>query len=409
MMLQGDVIDPNGVIMTGGQFVYAVSRDKLFTTDTDPNSATYGEVTYGIDPNNDCYGATVVQDDGTYHIMVYGENDDTGTPGFVNGDPIILMVAETATSAPEIATTACLSNTAYSVPFIGKQTPTIKPLDLNLQNRERISLSPGWNLISTSIEGVYVDADRCAASGLDAAFYSEYIFDPDMEPADLAEYNLSTMGNSRDISALLFTIASPDLNNYVVCPLSLYNQADSLADTTNYTPVFGPGLGYYIFIDEANVKAGSVWEIVLFGETIPGPNYMVKVNTNQELVGHWGNMLYRTSDGDTARIHKSLLPSTYDNVDVYVDDISIGEGTSSSADEFALTVTDADGEVVEALTVSTFFNNKDLLGPSVWFGTEEYFGLGSYYMVLPGGASWVEIDAETGPFFIEYMVKPEED
>ena len=420
MMLQGEVFDPNGNLMDGG-FVYAVSRDKLFTVQSNPNiEDTYGEVTYGVDPNVDCYGSTVIQENGTYHIMVYGENDDTGTPGFVNGDPIILMVSKDDSSDDiEIATTACLSNAAYSEPFIGKQTPTIVPLDLNLQNREVIYLSPGWNLISTSISGVYVDEDRATASGLDAAFYSEYIYDPDMEPADLAEYNLSTIGNSRDISSLLFSIASPDLNNYIVCPLSLYNQADSLADTTNYTPVFGPGLGYYIYIDDTNA-VGTNWEIVLFGEPIPGPDYMVKVNSNQELVGHWGNLLYRTPDANITKIDESRLPSTYDkdNDSVYVDDITVGVSGPGSADEFAITVTDGDGDVVDVHTVSTYFNNKDLLGPSVWFGgpsvvfgeAEDYYGLGSYYMVIPGGASWIEIDAaNNGSFFVQYMVEPEEE
>jgi len=413
MKILGTVYDVSGNPWVGASqdAVYAFSRDQLFKVTRDPSTDEVTKVSYDVSHDN-CYGAGIVQVDGSYHMNVYG-----GTNGLANGEPVILVFYDASDpSSDTICTTACLSNTEYSVRFQGGYVPTVKTQNLYLGKRETVYLKSGWNLISSSIASAYVDPIVCADSGLDPADFSGYMYGPGDQltgagsiPSNV--YTMSSSGN-RDSSALLFTISHPDLQNSIFAPYSAYSIADGLDDTLNNLPVFGPGLAFYVYIDGTLADPTSPWRIVMFGEKVAGPNYKVKVNSNQALVGHWGNLMYYTENGQTTASNLDAgindLPSTYSNGNFYyVDDISIGVGSNSAATQFALTVTDSAGATVNAASVSTYYNNSQKTGPAVWWGSADLIDLGDLTVVPPGRGSWVEIDGDpTGPYFINYMSKP---
>ena len=415
----GDPIEGAGSNPGQQDAVYAFSRQNLFRKDLSGDEVV--NISYDVSHDR-CFGAANINTDGSYHMNVYGKTGSSD--GFVSGEPVILVVMDhnpaTGATPDYIATTACLSNTEYSVAFKGGYVPVVRTQDIYLGKRESVKVKPGWNLISSSIDTAFVDPIVCADTGLSPSDFEGYIYGPNdtltgpgSSPANV--YDMSSAGN-RDSSALLFTIAHPDLKNTIYAPYSAYGIADGLDDTLNNLPVFGPGLAFYVYIDSTLADATSAtvsdWEIVLFGDKIPGPEYKVKVDTSPALVGHWGSNLYYKDKGQTIATRldnnsETELPSTYSvNTQVYVDDVCVGEGSKSYLNDFALTVTDTTGTVVNVNSVSTYFNYSgfiNLLGPSVWWGTEDLIDLGDLAVMPPGCGLWIEINDGVGPYFVNYM------
>jgi len=421
MKITGTVYDPNGVpfVGDGDDAVYAFSRDQLFVVGRDPSTDVVKWVSYEVN-HSKCYGAGRVLDDGTYYMNVYG-----GSTGFANGEPIIIALHDEGTD-DRICTTANLSNTEYSVAFQGGYVPVVKTQNLYLNEREEVKVRKGWNLISTSIgSSVYVDPVVSADTGLNLADFKNYIYGPDdaLTGAGSLPSNVYTLSSAtnRDSSALLFTISHPDLMNSIFAPYSTYGIADGLDDTLNNLPVFGPGLAFYVYLDENIADASgdgfeSNWQIVLFGEKIPGPEYKVKVPNNQALVGHWGNVMYHTDSGQTLSTDlynhaDKYLPSTYvkdtDKTNlVYVNDIALGEGSNVASTLFAINVTDTADATLNVNSVSTFFNNSQV-GPAVWWGTLDFIDYSDLSVVPPGCGAWIQIDGPSDvPYFVNYMSKP---
>jgi hypothetical protein len=405
-----------------------------------------------------CYGATPIKVDGTYNLKVYGKvsADDKG---FEDGDAIILVVDTNPVSGVfEIGTTACLSNTKYSRAFAANYTALPTEQDIYLNEREVINLESGWNLVSTSIAGAYVDTDLLASPmyDIDPAKYEGYIYTPDDDlggegslPGAEAVYALDNMGN--DVSAVLFTVSDAFFTGNV-----LYDPAtdeafpvfDELANRVNETPAFAGGRGYYIKvekvepidadeidnilndgytqadIDMINAAADnckSNWQLVIFGEPIPSADCKLKVDDNRDLIGHWGGVLYYTYDGEMDAEHiseagENCLPSTYTNADepqnLMVCDLAQSSSAVCDDAELAMTVTDEDGDVQDIAVLSTFFNYRfdnctgSIINTKSWFGEEpDYTDL---YMLPPGSATWLLVDGD-GPVFVGYQVPPEDE
>jgi hypothetical protein len=411
MKIIGSVYDVTGDAWVGASqdAVYAFSRDQLFEVTRDPSTDEVTSVEYDVS-HDKCYGAAIVQEDGSYHMNVYG-----GSEGFANGEPVILIFHDDSVGTDSICTTACLANTEFSVAFQGGYVPVVKTQNLYLGKREEVPIHSGWNLVSSSIATAYVDPVVCGDTGLNPSSFENYIYGPNDSltgPGSLPStvYNMSSAGN-RDSSALLFTISHPDLQNSIFAPYSAYSIADGLDDTLNNLPVFGPGLAFYIYLDDT-LATGTNWHIVLFGDKVPGPDYKVKVDSTQALVGHWGNYMYYTESGQSTASNLDAgtdLPSTYNAGDFfYLDDISVGEGTNSAATQFGVTVTDQTGAVVNANSVSTYFNNNEKTGPAVWWGSSDLIDLSDLSVIIPGGGAWIQIDGSAGPYFVNYMSAPAE-
>lgn len=419
MKIKGFVYDPNGDPFKGGtnDAVYAYSQDRLFVVERDATTDEVVKVSYDVSHDR-CYGAGMIQDDGSYYMNVYGGNESS----FANGEPVILVVHDyqdgstTDISTDRVCTTACLANAEYSVVFEGRYVPKLVEKNLYLNKREEIKVKPGWNLISTSIGSAYVDPAVCADTQLDPSSFKGYMYGPDDAltgagslPSNV--YNLSN-GGHRDSSALLFTISEPNLKNSIFAPYSPYSIPDLLNDSLNDLPVFGPGLAFYVYIDNSDViNKDSDWNIVLFGDKVPSPEYKLRVTSSQTLVGHWGNLLYYTNSGDTLSSNLKAgteLPSTYTKDQrQYVDDVCLGEGSNPISTMFAITVTDSAGTELEVDSVSTFYNytTANKTGPGVWWGADNLIDYSDLVVVAPGGGAWIKVvgDDSGGPYFINYM------
>ncbi|MGA1868262.1 MAG: hypothetical protein ACMUJM_06920 [bacterium] len=417
MRIYGKVVeDPNDTEVAGE--VYAFHRDELFLIEEndmgDPNKAVFN-----IDPNR-AFGGTAIQDGGLYYIKAYGKESVSGTAqkGFEFGDAVILVVlnyngsTDSADWTYEIATTACLGNGDYSVSFDGGPTKLPVEHDIDLGQREVINLRTGWNLISTSISGAYVNRSLCTLSGLNADDFAEYMYGPDDPLAGEGSLPaVDEMYEMKDISDVLFTLSHSYFTGnlfYDPATNAIFPVEDELADRFNKTPVFCTGRGYYIYIEDVNAPSGydHDWKIVLFGEKVPAPEYKLRVAGNTDLIGQWGNLAYYTYDGDTELGYvEGELPSTYAE-NVFIDDIA-GIG-----DDIAINVCDIDGDAVDMQVVSTFWNFDS--DPVVNYPASWYAGMPEFNdlkMVVPGSGYWILIDADAtdGPFFVSYMPKPEEE
>lgn len=425
MRIYGTIVeDPNDAEVSSGE-VYAFYRDELFLIEEndmdDPNKGVFN-----IDPNR-AFGGTTIQEGGTYFIKAYGKESVSGTAqkGFEFGDAVILVVCQNPTDAVadrvyDIATTACLANTDYSIAFDGGPTKLPVEHNIDLGEREVITLQTGWNLISTSISSAYVNSSLCTLTGLDVDDYTGYIYGPDDPLAGEGSIPaVDEMYEMDDISSVLFTLShSYFTGNLFYDPATnpIFPVEDELADRFNKTPVFCTGRGYYIYIEDVNTPTNPDpvitdplphdWKIVLFGQKVPAPDYKLKVESNTDLIGQWGNLAYYTYDGDGELTNiEDELPSTYDDR-VFIDDIA-GIGS-----DIAMNVCDINGDAVDMQVVSTFWNfggTDPLNYPASWYaGLPEFNDL---KMVAPGAGYWILVDADAadGPFFVSYMPKPEED
>ncbi|MGA1870148.1 MAG: hypothetical protein ACMUJM_16550 [bacterium] len=408
MRIYGSIYtNPNDTPMDAG-IVSAFHRDELFHID--PNGH-FGQ--FVIDPYRN-YGVCRINDDGSYYIKVYGKDtmNNDSQKGFEFGDPVILVVCPDPTAANpvyEIATTACLTNADYSIPFDGGPTKLPVKKDLYLGQREIIKLHPGWNLISTSISGTYVDYTLCNLLGIDPAKYQGYFYGPDDDCNGKGslpkEEEIYVLDNTNDLSSVLFTLSHPYFSGHLFydpATIPIYPVQDRLSDTLNSTPVFCAGRGYYIYIEDANCPPGvesHEWQIVLFGKKIPGPEYKLKLDQNPDLIGHWGGLLYYhpEEDYEVIRMIKELLP-----IPTYRDDLctaNIGGDT--------LTIIDIHNEPQSISVISTYCN----YGARLFNSTASWYAdLPSYNdlsFIAPGGGYWLLINTDTrpGPFFANYMGK----
>jgi hypothetical protein len=454
MQITGTVTLPDGDIAESGN-VYAFHRDELFVIieelaeDEDTDHGAYGA--FAIDPMR-CYGATAIQGAGTYYLKAYGKvsADDRG---FEDGDAIILVVdTDPANGVFEIGTTACLSNTKYSCAFSAGYTNLPTEKDIYLNEREVITLNAGWNLVSTSIAGAYVDADLLSSPmyDIDPAKYEGYIYKPGDDlggegslPGADAVYALDNMGD--DVSSVLFTLSNAFFTGNV-----LYDPAtdeafpvfDELANRVNETPALAAGRGYYIKVEKTKtldpvkdakeiqniladgytvedlyllVENKNNWQIVIFGEPIPSADCKVRMDDNRDLVGQWGNVLYYTYDGemDAEKIEppENCLPSTYEEKLMVIDLARTAD--NAGEDEIAMMVTDEDGKAKNVKVLSTFFNYVFDGGAGTIINTKSWFGekpdYTDLYMLPPGSASWTLVDGTDGPFFVNFLMPPEEE
>jgi hypothetical protein len=407
--------DPNDPIVTDGK-VYAFSQEKLFVvTDASTDDGVQNDPNRGcfhIDPVN-AYGGAAVLEDGSYHIIVYGQESISGTatPGFKYGEAVILVVDldPSGTHDYQIATTACLGNADYSLAFDGGPTKYPVEHDIYLSQREEIKLQEGWNLISTSISGVYVNSALMAQRNLDPDNYMGYLYAPDDVLA--GEGSLPTADEVyelNNISSVLFTLSNKFFTGnifYDPATNPIFPVEDQLADNFNKTPVFCTGRGYYIYIKKTPLPDGVSahdWKIVLFGEKVPSAEYKLKIANTYDLIGHWGNLAYRTYDGSTMLTAvKDLLPSTYDSTATaeIVEDIAASE----FIDDVVFMVCDVNGDPVDMDIVSTFWNyNANYNYPASWYSAMPDFS--NLFAVTPGVGYWILLDADAsdGPFFVSY-------
>jgi hypothetical protein len=412
--------DPNNAPITAGE-VYAMHRDDLFLITEnaagDPNDgAFYIDVKKALGATNIQYDSG--EKESSYYIKVFGKESVGSQRGFVNGEPIILVVKDN--SDPEnlqIATTAFTANPAYSIEFNG--SPLAAPIEhpIDLAKREVITLKTGWNLISTSLDISYVDSDLCAISGLNPDDFTNYMY----APTDILAAEEGSIPSAReeldDISAVLFTLSHSFFTGNIFYDPAIdpiFPVEDELSDRFNKTPAFCTGRGYYIYIapvgtpdDPANpgTPLDAEWKIVLFGEKVPSPEYKLKVTDTTNLIGQWGGLFYNTYDGMSMYDSvKTYLPSTVDIADsdtqVYVDDIA-----GIEEDTVAINVCDINGDPVDVSVVATFWSYPGL-NNAVWYA--DLPGFSDMNFVAPGVGYWMLIDADAadGPFFVSYLPKP---
>jgi hypothetical protein len=410
--------DPNETLVTKtGSEVYAMDRDDLFLI-TDNEAGDPNDGAFYIDTNK-ALGATYIQDDGKYFIKVFGKESVGSQRGFANGEAIILIVKDADNPDQlEIATTACLANPAYSVAFNGSYTAEPTEHNIDLAKREIITLRPGWNLISTSLDISYVDSTLCMLNGLNPDEFTNYMY----APTDILAAEEGSIPAVRqemgDISSVLFTISHSYFTGNmfydpVMTPIAV---EDELADRFNETPAFCTGRGYYIYIadvqtpktpetGDGDTRLPAVWQIVLFGEKVPSAEYKLKVTNTTNLIGQWGGLFYNTYDGMSSYdVIKTYLPSTVDiddsDTQVYVDDIA-----GTDADIVAINVCNVDGDPVEVDVVATFWSYPGL-NNAVWYA--DLPGFSDMNFVAPGVGYWMLIDADAadGPFFVSYLPQP---
>ncbi|MGA1826256.1 MAG: hypothetical protein ACMUIP_16490 [bacterium] len=396
--------NPNNTLITSG-IVAVFHRNELFHIE--PNGQ-YGH--FVIDPKRH-YGASSIRSDGTYFL--YAQGDYVLQKGFKRHEPVILAVCENPEDPEpyyEIATTACLSNTRYSVRFEENYASFPLKKDLHLGKREIIRLHPGWNLISTSMSGTYIDYTLCNLWGINPDSYTGYIYGPKDDLYGRGslpkEEEIYALNDTNDLSSVFFTLSHPYFSGHLFydpATMPIFPVHDRLSDTHNNTPVFCAGRGYYIYIQDANCPPGVAdheWQIILFGDKIPGPEYKVKLERNCDLIGHWGGGLYCHSDYDQENIRmlRHLLPTpTYRN-DVFVDDMGSD----------ILTISDIHGDPQRISVMSTYYNYGDSIFKSV---SSWYADLAAYSdlpFIAPGGGYWLLIDSDipAGPFFVNYRGVP---
>ena len=475
MRIEGIVYDPNGDPMKGGN-VYAFHRDQLFltvdegfdNTDTETQDEAYDAIkAFAVDPMR-CYGATAMDDDGQFYLKVYGKT--SSTRGFYSGEAIILVVDRDPDNYPgdvgqyEIATTACLSNTDYSIAYSSGFTSLPVLMDLRLDKREVINLQPGWNLISTSVIGAYVDNDLLADPryNMSPDTFEGYIYAPDDDlggegslPGAENVYTLDNHGN--DISSVLFTLSNVAFTENLIYDPALnemFPVEDNLAVSTNETPVFCTGHGYYIFVEEPQTElpdpwalsnpaaealvdamqdegyadasitatpdllATSRWQVVIFGDKVPGPEYKVRMDDNRDLIGHLGGIVYYSYDFslDAEDIFKPYLGTSYEDALMVAD---IAQSDDNEGVDVAMNVTDDNGNALNVSVVATYYNldfnfdgqvdANEFSEPYSWFGETPLST--DLTFLIPTGAYWTQLPADSadGPFFVNFAEMPEED
>jgi hypothetical protein len=427
MRIYGEIRDPNGDVyelaQAGDYTIFAFHRDELFEV-VDKTEGVY-EVEFDINPAN-AFGAANVQKDGKYYIIAYGLEEISETPGFADGDAVILVLCtdpgSTDNADYQIATTACLANEDFSIEFDGN--PTKEPIEknLDLSKREVITVQRGWTLFSTSISSSYIDETRTTLGGLNPANFEGYLYGPDDPlaaesgslPAADEVYSLD------DISSVLFTISHKHLTKnvfYDPATNPLNPVTDELADRFNKTPVFCTARGYYVYVD-ANIPgndADQEWQIVLFGDKVSSPEYKLRVASNSDLIGQWGSLAYYTDEGLSTLNNLRGLPSTFSgdaDDKIRVDDIASNSKTDPD-DDIALSIVDVNGDPVNASVLSTFLNYRTVTGklnqPAAWYASLPDFN--DMVFVAPAQGLWLLVDADNadGPFFVSYLPRPEED
>jgi len=418
MTLTGNIIDPNGREALAGTRIYAFHRDELFDTDPNTNGSDdydlQGKVGFDFRPWK-CYGSATIQNDvdndpNGYAMKIYGKMfaDDADAKGFVDGEPVILVVdrklknahyvSEDATNDVEIASTACLGNTAYSVVFEARKK---KVFNIDLRKREEIKLQPGWNFVSTSIATSYYNNAQTTMKGIDPDSFTGYIYQPG-DPLTAEKGSLpSSACMMNDITDVLFTISNAGFAKTLIYDISdpIDAVVDELGDKFNKTTSFIPGRGYYIYVQE-NAKQWKNWRIVLFGDKIPSADCKLKAHGGTNLIGHWGGEIYLTGNApsDITGVRAASSLNTEEN-EVYIDNIALPMNAAITAPtSFALNITDVDGNDVQASIVSTYYNyggTDPITYVADWFADEEpeFSNLtfmapgGGYYLIVNGASA----------------------